>query len=96
MIFNFLRKYSFEYPASSLCARATFESVIGISVLGYWKVSFYPLNTDTDSFYRVDTDIDTEVNYPKFYTEILENTSTFQYQNDCLKPQKRLAWVSDC
>ena len=38
-------------------------------------------------FYRNDTDIDIEANYPKFYTEI--NTCTFQYQNDCLKPLKR-------
>ena len=48
--------------------------MISISVLGYWKISFYPLNTDTASFYRLDTDIDTEVNYPKVHTEILKNT----------------------
>ena len=63
--------------------------MISISVFGYWKVSFYPLNTDTDIFYKVDTDIDTEANYPKFYTEILKNTSIFKYQSDCLKPLKR-------
>ena len=40
-------------------------------------------------FYRDDTDIDTEANYPEFYTDILKNTSIFQYQNDCLKPLKR-------
>ena len=34
------------------------------------------------------TDIDTEVNCPKFHTEILKNTSIFQYRNDCLKPLK--------
>ena len=63
--------------------------MISISVFGYWKVSFYPLNTDTNNFYEVDTDIDTEANYPKSYTEILKNISIFQYQNDSLKPLKR-------
>ena len=53
------------------------KAVIRISILGYWKISFYPLNTDTDSFYELDIDIDTELNYPKFYTEILENTEYF-------------------
>ena len=49
----------------------------GISVFGYWKISFYPLHTDTDIFYGGNTDIDTEPNYPKFCTEILENTEYF-------------------
>ena len=35
-------------------------AVISISVFGYWKVSFYPPNTDTDSFYGTDTDIESE------------------------------------
>ena len=65
------------------------KPVISISVFGYWKVSFYPLNTDTDDFYEFDTDMDTEANYPKFCTEILKNTSIFQYHNDCLKPIKK-------
>ena len=52
-------------------------AVIGISVFEYWKISFYPLHTDTDIFYGGNTDIDTEPNYPKFCTEILENTEYF-------------------
>ena len=55
----------------------TLGPVIGISVLGYWKILFYPLHTDTDIFYGGNTDIDTEPNYPKFCTEILENTEYF-------------------
>ena len=51
--------------------------MIGISVFGYWKILFYPLHTDTDIFYGGNTDIDTELNYPKFYTEILKNTEYF-------------------
>ena len=53
------------------------QAVIGISVLGYWKISFYPLHTDTNIFYGGNTDIDTELDYPKFYTEILKNTEYF-------------------
>ena len=63
--------------------------MISILVFGCWKVLFCPPNTNTDTIYVVDTDIDTEANYPKLYTEILKNTSIFQYQNDCLKPLKR-------
>ena len=69
--------------------KCALRPVISTSVFGYWKVSFYPPNTDSDSFYKVDTDIDTEANYSKFHTEILKNTSIFQYQNDWLKPLRR-------
>ena len=41
------------------------------SVCKYWKILFYPSNTDTGTFYRDSTDIDTDVQYPKFDTDIL-------------------------
>ena len=41
------------------------------SVCKYWKIPFYPSNTDTGTFYGDSTDIDTDVQYPKFNTDIL-------------------------
>ena len=41
------------------------------SVRKYWKILFYSLNTDTGTFYGGSTDIDTDVQYPKFNTDIL-------------------------
>ena len=37
----------------------------------YWKILFYPLNTDTGTFYRGSTDIDNDTQYPKFDSDIL-------------------------
>ena len=51
-----------------------------ISVFRFWRVLCYPPNTDTDNFYGVNNDIDAEAKYPKFCTEILKNTSIFQYK----------------
>ena len=41
------------------------------SVHKYWKITFYPSNTDTVTFYGGSTDIDTDVQCPKFNTDIL-------------------------
>ena len=41
------------------------------SVRKYWKILFYPPNTDTGTFYGGSTDIDTDAQYPKFSTDIL-------------------------
>ena len=41
------------------------------SVRKYWKILFYPSNTDTWTFYGGSTDIDTDAQYPKFDIEIL-------------------------
>ena len=47
------------------------ESVHDTSVRKYWKILFYPSNTDTGTFYGSSTDIDTDVQYPKNNTDIL-------------------------
>ena len=41
------------------------------SVRKYWKIPFYRSNTDTGAFYGGSTYIDTDVQYPKFNTDIL-------------------------
>ena len=40
------------------------------SVSKYWKILFYPPNTDTGTFYGGSTDIDTDAKYPKCSTDI--------------------------
>ena len=45
-------------------------SVNNTSVRKYWKILFYPPNTDTGTFYRGSTDIDTDAQYPEFNTDI--------------------------
>jgi hypothetical protein len=41
------------------------------SVRKYWKILFYPPNTDTGTFYGGSTDIDTDAQYSKFTTDVL-------------------------
>ena len=41
------------------------------SVRKYWKILFYPPNTDTGTFYEGSTDIDTDTQYPKFNIDAL-------------------------
>ena len=36
------------------------------SVRKYWKILFYPPNTDTGTFYGGSTDIDIDAQYPKY------------------------------
>ena len=46
-------------------------TVNNTSVCKYWKILFYPPNTDTGTFHRGSTDIDTDAQYPKFNTNML-------------------------
>ena len=41
------------------------------SVCKYWKILFYPSKTDTGTFCRGSTGIDTDAQYPKFDTSVL-------------------------
>ena len=51
------------------------------SVRKYWKILFYPPNTDTGTFYGGSTDIDTDAQYPKLNTDVCTGTSSIlQYQ----------------
>ena len=56
------------------------------SVRKYWKILFYPPNTDTDTFYGGSTDIDTDAQYPKFYTDILIFPVFYSINILCFKP----------
>ena len=56
------------------------------SVCKYGKIPFYPPNTDTGTFYRGFTDIDTDAQYPKFNTDILVFPVFYTISILCLKP----------
>ena len=56
------------------------------SVRKYWKILFYPPNTDTGTFYEGSTDIDTDAQYPKFNTDILVFPVFFSISILCFKP----------
>ena len=56
------------------------------SVPKYWKILFYPPNTDTGTFYRGSTDIDTDAQYPKFNTDILVFPVFYSISILCSKP----------
>ena len=47
------------------------SAVNNTSVRKYWKIMFHLPNTDTGTFYGGSTDIDTDAQYSKFYTDIL-------------------------
>ena len=61
-------------------------AVNNTSVRKYWKILFYPPNTDTGTFYGGSTDIDTDAQYPKFNTEILVFPVFYSISILCLKP----------
>ena len=61
-------------------------SVNNTSVPKYWKVLFYPANTDTGAFYGGSTDIDTDAQYPKFNTDILVFPVFYSISILCFKP----------
>ena len=46
-------------------------AVNNTSVPKYWKILFYPSNTDTGTFYGGSTDIDSDAQYPKCSPDIL-------------------------
>ena len=52
----------------------------------YWKILFYPLNTDTGTFYGGSTDINTDAHYQKFNTEILVFPVFYNISILCFKP----------
>ena len=56
------------------------------SVCKYWKILFYPPNTDTGNFYGGSTDIDTDAQYPKFNTDILVLPVFYSISILCFKP----------
>ena len=56
------------------------------SVRKYWKILFYPSNTDTGTFYGGSTDIDTDAQYPKYSTDILVFLVFYSISILCLKP----------
>ena len=64
----------------------TKSSVNNTSVPKYWKVLFYPPNTDTGTFYGGSTDIDTDAQYPKFNTDILVFPVFSSIIISCFKP----------
>ena len=63
-----------------------YRSVNNTSVRKYWKILFYPSNTDTWTFYGGSTDIDTDAQYPKYSTDILVFPVFYSISILCLKP----------
>ena len=61
-------------------------AVNNTSVCKYWKILFYPPNTDTGTFYGGSTDIDTDAQYPKFNTDILVLPVFYSISILCFKP----------
>ena len=61
-----------------------FISVNNTSVYKYWKILFYPSNTDTGTFYGGSTDIYTDAQYPKFNTEILVFPVFYSTEGSCI------------
>ena len=59
--------------------------VHNISVCIYWKILFYPPNTDTGTFYGGSTDIDTDAQYPKLNTDILVFPVFYTISISCFK-----------
>ena len=55
-------------------------------VCKYWKILFYPSNTDTGTFYGGSTDIDTDAQYPKCSTDILVFPVFYSISILCFKP----------
>ena len=51
----------------------------------YWKILFYPPNTDTGTFYGGSTDNDTDAQYTKFNTDILVFPVFYSISILCLK-----------
>ena len=62
------------------------QAVNNTSVRKYWKILFYPSNTDTGTFYGGSTDIDTDAQYPKYSTDILVFPVFYSISILCLKP----------
>ena len=61
-------------------------TVNNTSVCKYWKILFYTSNTDTGTFYRGSSDIDTDAQYPKCSTDILVFPAFYSISILCFKP----------
>ena len=69
---NFVTARAAKSIISSKCVfNTSYGPEHNTSVCKYWKIQFYPSNTDTGTFYGGSTDTDTDVQYPKFNTDIL-------------------------
>ena len=73
----------FSLSYDHICNRM---AVNNTSVRKYWKILFYPSNTDTGTFYGGSTDIDTDAQYPKFNTDILVLPVFYSISILCFKP----------
>ena len=78
-------------PVKGVCnSEISLEGVLGAvnntSVCKYWKILFYPSNTDAGTFYRSSTDIDTDAQHPKCNTDILVFPVFYSISILCFKP----------
>ena len=62
------------------------QAVNNTSVCKYWKILFYPSNTDTGTFYGGSTDINTDAQYKKNNTDILVFPVFYSISILCFKP----------
>ena len=77
------RKRKFSCPFVLIGRRGPVNNT---SVRKYWKILFYPSNTDTGTFYGGSTDIDTDAQYPKCSTDILVFPVFYSISILCFKP----------
>ena len=76
--------YSWGY---GYCLCQMFQAPVNnTSVRIYWKILFYPSNTNTGAFYGGSTDIDTDAQYPKYSTDILVFPVFCSISISCFKP----------
>ena len=74
---------------------STCEAVNNTSVHKYWKILFYPPNTDTGTFYKDSTDIDNDAQYTKLNTDILVFSVFHSISIFCFKPLYNMPVPSD-
>ena len=85
----YLDKHFQEQLFLAIYTSMTYEDcapVNNTSVHKYWKILFYPPNTDTGTFYGGSTDIDTDAQYPKCSTDILVFPVFYSISILCFKP----------
>ena len=78
----FLNQRNSYFYASSY----SYSAVNNTSVCKYWKILFYPSNTETRTFYGGSTDINTDAQYAKYSTDILVFPVFYSITILCLKP----------
>ena len=67
-ILNNNQEMTFRYNSKINCTNTAEHNT---SVRKYWKIPFYPSNTDTGTFYGGSTDIDTDVQYHYFMLQTI-------------------------